>query len=77
MQQEAEAVSATPVGDSVEAQKLRMLENRLEKAIVKCNESTHISKTYEYIVQKLQEVGLCTYIHISVTQHNQLIVHNI
>ena len=62
MQQEAEAVSATPVGDSVEAQKLRMLENRLEKAIVKCNETTHISKTYEYIVQKLQEVGLCTYL---------------
>ena len=42
MQQEAEAVSATPVGDSVEAQKLRMLENRLEKAIVKCLSLIHI-----------------------------------
>lgn len=57
MEKEAEAVMATPVGDSAEAQKLRTLENRLEKSMIKCNEATHIKKTYEYIEQKLQQVG--------------------
>lgn len=56
MEKEADAVMATPVGDSAEAQKLRTLENRLEKSMIKCNEATHIRKTYEYIEQKLQQV---------------------
>ena len=56
MEKEAAAVMATPVGDSAEAQKLRTLENRLEKSMIKCNEATHIKKTYEFIEQKLQQV---------------------
>lgn len=57
MEKEADAVMTTPAGDSAEAQKLRTLENRLEKSLIKCNEATHIRKTYEYIEQKLQQVG--------------------
>lgn len=56
MEKEADAVMADPVGDSAEAQTLRTLENRLEKSMIKCNEATHIRKTYEYIEQKLQQV---------------------
>ena len=56
MQQEAESVLSTPAGDSEDAQQLRQLENRLDKAIIKNNETSHIRKTYEVILQKLQEV---------------------
>ena len=59
MQKEKESAASTPVKDSVEAQKLRVLENRLEKAITKCNETTHISKTYQFVVQKFEEVLVC------------------
>lgn len=58
MQKEKESAASTPVKDSVEAQKLRVLENRLEKAITKCNETTHISKTYQFVVQKFEEERL-------------------
>ena len=62
MQSEKEAVVSTPEKDSAEAQKLRVLENRLEKAITKCNETTHISKTYAFIVQKFEAVSRFVYI---------------
>lgn len=56
MQQEADSILSTPAGDSEDAQQLRQLENRLDKAIIKNNEASHIRKTYEVILQKLQEV---------------------
>lgn len=39
------------------ARKIRMLENRLDKAMIKCNEAQGIGKSYEQIVKRLQ-VGL-------------------
>ena len=45
-------------GDSEDAKRLRQLENRLDKAIIKCSEAHHIRKTYEIILQKLQEERL-------------------
>ncbi len=56
MEQESASSKATPTGDSEDAKRLRQLENRLDKAEIKCNEAKHIRKTYEVILQKLQEV---------------------
>lgn len=56
MEGEAEAINSTPAGDSDAAKSVRQLENRLDKAVIKCNEAKHIKKTYETILQKLQEV---------------------
>lgn len=56
MQQETQSTVASPAGDSEDNQQLRQLENRLDKAIIKNNEARHIRKTYEAILQKLQEV---------------------
>ena len=53
---EAEAIGATPAGNSEEAMELRQMENRLNKAIIKCNEARHIHKTYNAILQRLEEV---------------------
>ena len=44
-------------GESKEAQKLRSLENRLDKAQMKCNEAEHIMKVYEQMKAKLQQVS--------------------
>lgn len=44
------AAEDTPMG-----RKIRMLENRLDKAMIKYNEAQSIRKTYEQIVKKLQE----------------------
>ena len=55
---EAQAINSTPAGDSEAAKIVRQLENRLDKAVIKCNEAKHIRKTYETILQKLQEVYL-------------------
>lgn len=46
---------ATDAGDSNDAQRLRNLENRLDKARLKCQEAEHIRKTYEQIKAKLGE----------------------
>ena len=35
---------------------IRMLENRLDKAMIKYNEAQSIRKTYEQIVKRLKEV---------------------
>ncbi len=56
MEQETATSKATPTGDSEDDKRLRQLENRLDKAVIKCNEASHIRKTYEVILQKLQEV---------------------
>lgn len=56
MVQDAATSRATPSGDSEDDKRLRQLENRLDKAEIKCNEAKHIRKSYEVILQKLQEV---------------------
>ena len=63
MESESEVIASTPAGDSEDATSLRQLENRLDKAIIKCNEAGHIRKTYETILQKLQEVRTCAGVH--------------
>lgn len=42
-------------GESEDAQRLRNLENRLDKANLKCKEAEHIRKTYVQIKAKLEE----------------------
>lgn len=56
MKVEKEAILVAPAGDSEAATQLRQLENRLDKVVVKCSEASHIRKTYEMILEKLQEV---------------------
>ncbi|RLN38420.1 hypothetical protein BBJ28_00026239 [Nothophytophthora sp. Chile5] len=41
--------------DTPETRKIRMLENRLDKAMIKFNEAQSIRKTYEQIVKRLKE----------------------
>ncbi len=57
MDMEQKLLESTPSGDSDNAKLLRQLENRLDKAVIKNNEATHIRKTYEIILQKLQDVS--------------------
>ena len=57
MELERNAIEATPAGDSEAASQVRQLENRLDKVVVKCSEASHIRKTYEMILEKLQEVS--------------------
>lgn len=57
MQGERRAIETAPAGDSEASSQLRQLENRLDKVVVKCSEASHIRKTYEMILQKLQEVS--------------------
>eukprot|EP00842_Homolaphlyctis_polyrhiza_P006364 jgi/Hompol1/6729/HPOL_005058-RA len=44
--------------DSPQAKEIRMLENRLDKAMIKYNEAQSIRKTYEQIVKRLQDERL-------------------
>jgi chromosome segregation ATPase len=55
MELERNAIEAAPAGDSEAASQVRQLENRLDKVVVKCSEASHIRKTYEMILEKLQE----------------------
>ena len=43
--------------DSPLTRKIRMLENRLDKAMIKYNEAQSIRKTYEQIVKRLKVDG--------------------
>ena len=52
------AAQATDVGESEEGMHLRTLENRLDKALLKCTEAEHIKGTYEQIKWKLHEEHL-------------------
>ena len=65
---EAQLIASTPAGDSVEAQQKRQLENRLDKAIIKCNEAAHISKAYSIILEKLEDVRNTAHTH----SHNEI-----
>lgn len=55
MEKESAAAVETDAGESEEAQKIRDLENRLDKANLKCKEAEHIRKTYEQIKAKLEQ----------------------
>ena len=57
MMEEVAVIAATPAGESETAKKLQELENRLDQAVIQCNEVTHIRKVYEAIIEKLQEVN--------------------
>ncbi|KAJ3275767.1 hypothetical protein HDV01_007234 [Terramyces sp. JEL0728] len=57
IKREAEMVHSNSK-DSVQAKEIRMLENRLDKAVIKYNEAQSIKKTYELIVKRLQEERL-------------------
>ena len=67
MREERAAVKSAPAGDSEAALQLGQLENRLDKMVVKCSEASHIRKTYEMILQKLEEVKNLSGSHIALT----------
>ena len=56
--QEAASILATPAGNSPAAHMQKDLENRLDKAIIRCNEANHVKKIYQQVVEQLQEVRL-------------------
>ena len=56
MGEEAAAISSTPARESEGAKKLRELENRLDRAIIQCNEAAHVRKIYQRILEKMLEV---------------------
>lgn len=56
MEEETTAIKTTSVGESAAARQLRNLENDLDRAIIKCSETTHIRKIYEGILERLQQV---------------------
>ncbi|KAJ3066696.1 hypothetical protein HDU98_010016 [Podochytrium sp. JEL0797] len=57
LKREAELVKSN-MQDSSQAKEIRMLENRLDKAMIKYNEAQSIRKTYEHIVKRLQDERL-------------------
>ncbi|KAJ8324377.1 hypothetical protein QVD99_002411 [Batrachochytrium dendrobatidis] len=57
LKREAEMVKSN-AKDSPQAKEIRMLENRLDKAMIKYNEAQSIRKTYEQIVKSLQDERL-------------------
>lgn len=52
---DAEEVSSTDAGESAEAQKLRSLENSLDKMILKVNEGKKLKTIYEGLLEQLKE----------------------
>lgn len=52
---EEKAQSQDKVGGTAEVQRLRTLENSLDKANIKAQEAQHIGRTYHEIIQKLQQ----------------------
>ncbi|KAJ3190922.1 hypothetical protein HK101_008251 [Irineochytrium annulatum] len=57
LKREAEAVKSN-VQNSSQAKEVRTLQNRLDKGMIKFNEAHSIRKTYEHIVERLQEERL-------------------
>merc|ERR1711976_285158 len=55
MVNDADDAVKTDAGESEAAEKLRNLENRLDKAELKCKEADHIHKTYLQIKKKLMD----------------------
>lgn len=58
MKEERAVSERAPAGDSEAASELCQLENRLDKMVVRCSEASHIRKTYQMIMQKLEEVRI-------------------
>lgn len=50
-----EASNSQNIGSSAQMRQIRVLENRLDKALIKYNEAQSIRRTYEQIVKRLQE----------------------
>ncbi|XP_062515772.1 outer dynein arm-docking complex subunit 3-like [Corticium candelabrum] len=50
---EAEEIKSKDVGDSLDAQQLRTLENQLDKTLIKCGEAAHIKTAYEGIIDTM------------------------
>ena len=57
MKDDARVAEQGAAGESEGAQSLRVLENRLDKANIKCVEANHINNTYKQILTKLQDVS--------------------
>ena len=57
MKDDAHVAEQGAAGESESAQTLRVLENRLDKANIKCVEANHINNTYKLILTKLQDVS--------------------
>lgn len=57
MKDDARVAELGSAGESDSSQNLRMLENRLDKANIKCVEANHINNTYKQILTKLQDVS--------------------
>jgi len=58
MKDDARVAELGAAGESEGAQTLRVLENRLDKANIKCVEANHINNTYKQILTKLQDERL-------------------
>lgn len=58
MKDDARVAELGAAGESESAQTLRVLENRLDKANIKCVEANHINNTYKQILTKLQDERL-------------------
>merc|ERR1712194_83959 len=50
-----EAANGNNIGSNAQMRQIRVLENRLDKALIKYNEAQSIRRTYEQIVKRLQE----------------------
>lgn len=57
MREDAKEAETGNAGESQGAQTLRVLENRLDKANIKCVEANHINNTYKKILSTLQDVS--------------------
>lgn len=55
LENDAKEKKPTSASASSDTQRLRTLENNLDKANIKCQEAEHISKTYQQIIQKLEQ----------------------
>ena len=63
MEEEAAACSITPTGVNEAVKTLRELENRLDRAVIQCNEAAHVRKIYQQILDKMQEVCFNRHCH--------------
>ena len=58
MVKDADEAVKTDAGESETASRLRLLENRLNKAELKCNEAITIQRTYNQIKSHLLQVNI-------------------
>ena len=64
LSQEESSLAKAANGETPEAQKLRTLENNLDKASLKIQEAVHIGGAYQAIIGKLQQVRTKNCIHM-------------